>query len=69
MLSPFTCRRDARAVLRLTTLLRSLGTAGAVANARSVLDDRVREDWLVEGLLVRLDPVPAPAAEISSSAA
>jgi hypothetical protein len=56
-------------VFRLTTLLRSLGTAGAVDNARSVLDDRVREDWVVEGLLVRLDPVPAPAAEISSSAA
>ncbi len=39
----------------LTTFVRSLGNDGARANAQAVLDDRVREDWLVEGLARRLD--------------
>lgn len=64
---PVTSGRDAPLVLQLTTLLRSvlsgsLGNAGAVANARAVLEARVREDWVVEGLAHRLDPaVPTPA--------
>jgi hypothetical protein len=49
-------------VSRLTTLLRSFGTDGAVANVRSVLEDRRREDWVVQGLVHRLDPAPIPAA-------
>lgn len=58
-----TSGRDAPRVLRLTTFLRSLGPAGAVANARAVLDERRREDWAVDGLLLRLDLVPvAPTA-------
>jgi hypothetical protein len=48
-------------VLQLTTLLRSLGPSGAVANAASALDDRRREEWVVEGLLRRIESVPAPA--------
>ena len=50
---------------RLTTLLRSLGNDGARANALVVLDARHREDWIVEGLVRRLeahDPAIAPAA-------
>ena len=61
-------------MFRLTTLLRSflagsVGNAGAVANVRSVLEDRRREDWIVEGLLHRLEPVPTatPAAEPAAS--
>jgi hypothetical protein len=56
-----TRRRDAPPVFRLTTLLQSLGNAGAVANARSVLDARVREDGQVEALVRRLDhALPEP---------
>ena len=66
-------RRDAPPVLRLTTLLRSildgsLGNAGAVENVRSVLESRVRDDWVVEGLRSRLEP-PAPAAAAETTAA
>src|SRR5690242_6860300 len=50
--------RDSHRVLQLTTLLRRLGPAGAVANVRAVLDDRQREDWLVQGLADRLAPAP-----------
>ncbi|MDQ2649350.1 MAG: hypothetical protein M3Z03_07340 [Actinomycetota bacterium] len=47
-------------MFRLTTLLRSLGHQGALANVQAVLESRVREDWLVEGLSRRLDdPVAA----------
>ena len=49
-------------MLQLTTLLRSLGPSGAVANVESVLDDRRREEWVVDGLLRRIESVPAPAA-------
>lgn len=45
---------------QLTTLLRSLGPAGAAANARSALDERLRDEWVVDGLLRRIDPVTAP---------
>jgi hypothetical protein len=71
-------------VLRLTTLLRSfpagsfpgsflsgsIGNARAVANVRSVLEDRHREDWVVEGLLRRLDAAPAtqPVVEPATAA-
>ena len=60
-------RRDARLVLRLTTLLRSLadgsfGNAGAVANARSAIEARVQEDWVVDGLAHRLDPAASDAS-------
>jgi hypothetical protein len=44
---------------RLLTLLRSLGTAGAVANVRTVLEHRHREDDLVETLAAKLEPTPA----------
>jgi hypothetical protein len=49
-------------VLPLTTLLRSLGNSGAVANVQSVLEDRRREDWVIEGLSRRIAPAPLPAA-------
>jgi hypothetical protein len=56
---PVTGRRDSQLVLQLTTLLRRLGPAGAVANVRAVLDERQREDRLIERLASRLDPAPA----------
>jgi len=46
----------------LTTLVRLLGNDGAVANARAVLDERAREDWLVQGLVLRLDRATASQA-------
>jgi hypothetical protein len=56
-------------VLRLTTLLPRLGTAGALANVQAVLDERRREDWIVEGLARRLDPAPVPVQPAASTAA
>jgi len=50
---------------QLTTFLRSLGTAGAVANVRLVLEARQREDWVLEGLSRRLEP----AAQVTQKAA
>jgi hypothetical protein len=48
---------------RFVRMLRSLGAAGALANARAALDERRREDWVVDGLLVCLDrDAPVPAA-------
>ena len=35
--------------------MRSLGNAGAMANARAVLEAARREDWVVEGLALRLE--------------
>jgi len=52
-------------MLPLTTFLRSLGAAGAVANVRKVLEARQREDWVVEGLSRRLEP----AASVTQRAA
>ena len=46
---------------RLLEIMRSLGNAGAVANARVLLDERRREDWLVRTLARRL-AVPDAAA-------
>ena len=60
-----TSRREGRRVSRLTTLLRSLGPAGAVANVQSVLDERQRQDWVVDGLIRRIEPVPAAPAAAS----
>jgi len=45
----------------LITLVRSLGNDRAVANVTAILNDRQREDWLVQGLTLRLDQ-PAGAA-------
>jgi hypothetical protein len=42
---------------RLLELVRSLGNAGAVANARVLLDERRREDRVVQSLARRV-PVP-----------
>ena len=57
----------------LTTFVRSLGNDGAVANAHAILEARVREDWLVQGLTRRLEPPPstvvAPAATAGATAA
>ena len=67
---PVTSRRDGARVSRLTTLLRSLGPAGAVANVQAVLDERKRQDWVVDGLVRRIEPVPAaPAAAPAEPAA
>jgi len=58
----------------LTTFVRSLGNDGARANAQAVLEARVREDWLVQGLSRRLEhsvpsTVSAPAATVEATAA
>ena len=56
----------------LTTLVRSLGNDGALANARAVLDADHREDWLVQGLARRLESTaPSPSTvdpEIAATA-
>ena len=58
-----TRRRDSHRVNPLTTFVRSLGTERATANARAVLEARAREDWLVQGLTLRLErSVPASDA-------
>lgn len=47
---------------RLIELLRSLGNEGAVANARLVLDEHRRDEWLVRSLVRRLEQhAPEPA--------
>jgi hypothetical protein len=38
----------------ITTLLRSLGNDGALANVEAVLEERQRQDWLVAGLTRRI---------------
>ena len=57
----------------LTTFVRSLGNDGAIANAHAILEARVREDWLVQGLSRRLETIPstvaAPAATAGATAA
>ncbi len=53
----------------LTTLLQSLGNHGAMANARLSLQAREREDWIVEALARRLDPVVEPVAVPAARAA
>ncbi len=47
--------RDAAPMPSLSTFLRSLGNDGALANARTALDARAHEDWLMAGLALRLD--------------
>lgn len=39
----------------ITSFLRSLGNHRAVANAQDSMDERAREDWLVAGLLHRVE--------------
>lgn len=53
--------RDGRRVNLLTTFLRSLGNDRAQANAGAFLEERQREDWLVQGLSRRLDRLPVSA--------
>jgi hypothetical protein len=56
----------------LTTFVSSLGNAGALANAQAALDARRDEDWLVRGLVNRLehpDASRARAAVASETAA
>jgi hypothetical protein len=36
-----------------------------VANVQSVLDERKRQDWVVDGLVRRIEPVPAAPAAAS----
>lgn len=38
----------------ITSLLRSLGNAGAIASAQRAIEVRDREDWLVAGLSRRI---------------
>ena len=61
----------------LTTFVRSLGHDGATANARAMLEARGREDWLVQGLTLRLersntslseDVVAAPGTSVAAVA-
>lgn len=39
----------------ITDMLRSFGNHGALTNARTVLDQRAGDDWLVASLALRLD--------------
>jgi hypothetical protein len=52
---------------RVLMWLRMLGTTGAVANARVLLDDREREKWMVDALLARL--TASAVTETQASAA
>jgi hypothetical protein len=52
----------------LTTLVRSLGNRGAVANAAAVLEARRRDDWLVQALQHRLDELDRPPAPVDAAA-
>ena len=49
----------------LTTFVRSLGNDRALANARTVLDARRHEDWVIQVLARRLESTgpDSPAAE------
>lgn len=57
----------------LTSFVRSLGNDRAVANAQRSLLEREREDWLVAGLVHRVEArdraLAAPAAEAMTAAA
>ena len=46
---------------RVWQWLRMLGTTGAVANARSLLEEQERERWVVDALLTRLAATDAEA--------
>ncbi|MDP1818631.1 MAG: hypothetical protein Q8K58_01900 [Acidimicrobiales bacterium] len=48
-------------MVQFTTFLRSLGSDGAVANVRHVLEARQREEWVVDGLSRKLEAVPQVA--------
>ena len=63
-------RREVDPVNLLTTFVRSLGNDGALRNARSVLDARRHEDWLVQGLARRLESTgPTPSTVDPTTAA
>lgn len=62
----------------ITTLLRSLGNEGALANVEAVLEERQRQDWLVAGFTRRIaaherdraaTEAPAAGAQPASAAA
>jgi hypothetical protein len=57
---------------RLVRMLLSLGSAGAFSNAREMVDQRAREDWLVDGLVARLDQrgalTSSPAEHVDAGA-
>lgn len=55
----------------LQTILASLGNAGAVGNARTFVEQRQHEAWLVAGLEARLAAADGPgsAATTTSTAA
>lgn len=62
-----TRQRDSQRVNPLTTFVRSMGNDRAVANVQAMLDARVLEDWLVQGLAHRLErsaPSAVPAAAV-----
>jgi len=46
----------------ITDVLRSFGNARALDNVNAVLADREREEWLVAGLVLRLEQA-APTGE------
>jgi hypothetical protein len=51
----------------LTVFLQALGNGGAKANARAVLEARIREDWLVQALADRLEQPGRPHAVPSTA--
>jgi hypothetical protein len=48
---------------------KSLGNAGAVANAGVLLEQRRRDEWVVESLALRLERRQLPAAARRSGSA
>ncbi|MBA2281774.1 MAG: hypothetical protein H0W25_11160 [Acidimicrobiia bacterium] len=44
-------------MVRLIDVVRSFGNAGAVANARTVIDERRRDEWVVRSLARRVAAV------------
>ena len=52
----------------LTMLVRSLGNDQALDNARTMIEAKQREDWLVQGLANRLDRLPAAASAAAAIA-
>jgi hypothetical protein len=47
----------------LTTFVRSLGNDRALANAGAAMEAAKREDWIIQGLSLRLDRLPGPATQ------
>jgi hypothetical protein len=52
---------------RVLMWVRMLGTTGAVANARSLSEERERERWVVDALQMRLAVTERPVSAVSAA--